>query len=287
MQKTAARWAADPARAETEARSLAFIRKSTADEAITAISLAKVVQALAARKIPIHCRTIADGHPTRFVWDRRQRRFIPAQQVNTDAPQLTLLGPSAGLVKKYWDRLPSGDYMALAHMARLPVKSITPSNELSYLLRMQFADQGLLVSGDAGCVDFQPSPNKPFYPELLSALLPLHVVQVAHHGGRNAHFYNVLLDAGYGRQADHSWLLLSHKTEDVHRPSSIFGSFITEIRKSGDDVQLLFTSRPRLSKVRDFSALIAPATSSPADVGDVRLAFGRRWRVEHHAIKVD
>jgi hypothetical protein len=287
MTKAKARWKADPGRAETEARSLAFIRESTAKEAITAIYLAKVVKALAARKVPIVCRTIDDGQPQRFVWDRRQRRFIPSRQIVTRSPELMLLGPSVGLVKKYWDRLPIGDYMALAHKARIPVRSITPSNELSYVVRMQFAGQGLLISGDAGCVDFRPGDGKPFYPALLSALLPLHVVQVAHHGGRNAHFYNVLLDAGYAQQTDHSWLLLSHKTDDKNRPSSIFGSFVAEVRKSGDDVKLLFTSRPRLDKVRDFTALIAPSTSPPADVGDVRMVFDRRWRVVNHAIKVE
>ncbi len=160
-----------------------------------------------------------DGKPRRFVFDDQQQRFIPGQQIATKGPELILLGPSMGLVKKHWDRLPIGTYMLMAHRSRLPVKSITPSNQLSYVVRLGFAGQGLLVSGDAGCVDFRPSTQADFAPDLLKPLLPLHVIQVAHHGGNNADFYNVLVDCGYGQQTAPSWLLLSHATEDKYRPS--------------------------------------------------------------------
>jgi hypothetical protein len=192
-----------------------------------------------------------------------------------------------GLVKKHWDRLPIGTYVLMAHRSRLPVKSITPSNQLSYVVRLGFAGQGLLVSGDAGCVDFRPSAQADFTPNLLKPLLPLHVIQVAHHGGNNADFYNVLVDCGYGQQTAPSWLLLSHATEDKYRPSPVFGSFIGEVRKAGDDMRLLFTSRPSADKVRDYLPLINPPTGAPADVGDVRLCFdGHDWKVQLHAVQV-
>lgn len=40
------------------------------------------------------------------------------------------------------------------------------------------------------------------------------MIQVAHYGGANAHFYRVLNAAKYPEQHDWSYLLLSHATED-------------------------------------------------------------------------
>jgi hypothetical protein len=187
---------------------------------------------------------LPDGKPRRFIWDNGEERFVPSAQKTTKGPQFLLLAPSKGLVKKHWDHLPIGDYMTAALTERLPVKSITPSNQLSHVMRVEFGRQGILVRGDAGCVDFKPAPRAEFYPALLKPLLPLHVIQVAHHAGNNADFYNVLIEAGYGGQKAKSWLLLSHATKDKHRPSDIFGDFIGEVRSDGDDMALLFTSLP-------------------------------------------
>jgi hypothetical protein len=171
-------------------------RRSTAKDAITAASLRKVVAALRSRKIPIVCRVIDNGLPRRFVWQRGVQRFVEGSQL-LGAPDFNLLGPSRGLVKKHWDRLPIGDYARMTFHLLLPSKSIKPSNQLSYVLRLSFEGQGMLVSGDAGCVDFAPRRGPKFHKTLLDALLPLHVIQVAHHGGNNAQFYNVLLSAQY------------------------------------------------------------------------------------------
>ena len=86
---------------------------------------------------------------------------------------------------------------------------------------MQFAGQGLLITGGAGCVDFRPDRGRKYFPQLLNALLPADVIQVAHHGANNAHFYYVLLASGYGEVARMGprFLLLSHATMDLHRPS--------------------------------------------------------------------
>jgi hypothetical protein len=190
-------------------------------------------------------------------------------------------------VKKHWDRLPIGDYMTAAFTERLPVKSITPSNQLSYVMRVEFGRQGILVCGDAGCVDFKPGTRADFFPDLLAPLLPLHVIQVAHHAGNNADFYNVLIEAAYGKQKAKSWLLLSHATKDKHRPSAVFGDFIGEVRADGDDMALLFTSSPHASKVRQFTELVHPVVGDAGEVGDVRLVFnGRSWRVLKHAIEM-
>jgi hypothetical protein len=190
-------------------------------------------------------------------------------------------------MKKHWDRLPIGDYQRWMFALALPSRSITPSNQLSYVLRLGFEAQGLLVVGDAGCVDFKPGRPSKFYKALLDALLPLHVIQVAHHGGNNAQFYNVLLSAHYATQPAPSRLLLSHATNDAHRPSDLFERFVAAARKKVDNVQLLFTGRPRDAYVRNYKTLIAPPVGIPKAAGDIRLTFdGRSWTVEKHAVQV-
>jgi beta-lactamase superfamily II metal-dependent hydrolase len=279
-------WSQRPDRAAVDARGLALIRKSTARDAINAASLSKVVTALRSRKIPISCRIIEDGIPRRFVWRRDEHRFVEGMQL-VGAPELKLLGPSRSLVKKHWDRLPIGDYMRMMFAVLLPSKRITPSNQLSYVARLGFKRQGILISGDAGCVDFAPGRGSKFFKALLDALLPLHVVQVAHHGGNNAKFYNVLLSAQYASQPSTSALLLSHATNDPDRPSDLFGQFVAAVRKDADNVRIYFTGRPRDAFVKDYQALIAPTVGTPKPAGDIRLAYdGRRWLIEKHAVQV-
>lgn len=280
------RWCNDRSRADSDARTLAYIRLSAAKDAINATSLAEVVSALRSRNIPICCRIIQDGTPQKFVWRSSDRKFVPGRQLVSEGPELMLLGPSEGLVKKHWAKLPIGDYINQLSFLRVSVKSITPSNQLSYILRMSFNGQGILVTGDSGCVDFKQGNGK-YFSSLLNLILPLHVIQVAHHGGNNAHFYNVLLDAGYPAQTDHSLLLLSHATEDRYRPSMEFNAFITESRKPGDDMKLLFTSRPSLNKVSDYKEIIHPPVGTIGNVGDVRLSYtSNNWTVEKHAIRL-
>ena len=281
------RWALDASLIKDDARSLAFLRKGEAQKAINIHSLAAVVRALSARNIPMACHTIRDGIPRRFVWSSSEARITPGEQLATDGPEFRLLGPSDGLVRKHWDRLPIGHYMALATFDRVPVMSISPSNQLSYVIRVAFADQAILVTGDAGCVDFKAGPRGKLHKRLLDALLPLHVIQVAHHAGKNAEFYNVLGEAGYGAQRNRSWLLLSHATDDPKRPSEIFASFLGQVRNPTGQINLLFTSRPQRNKVRDFISLICPPTATPREVGDVRLYYDSSgWHVEKHLIQV-
>ena len=281
------RWTSDRSLIKDDARSLAFLRKGAAQHAINIHSLAAVVRALRARNIPMDCHTIRDGIPRRFVWSSSEARVTPGEQLATDGPEFMLLGPSNGLVRKHWDRLPIGHYMALATFDRVPVMSISPSNQLSYVIRIAFADQAILLTGDAGCVDFKPGSRGRFHKRLLDALLPLHVIQVAHHAGQNAEFYNVLGEAGYGAQRNPSWLLFSHATDDPKRPSEIFASFLGQVQSATGRINLLFTSRPQRNKVRSFTSLICPPTDTPREVGDVRLYYDSSgWHVEKHLIQV-
>lgn len=278
-----ARWTASSSRAATDARTLAAIRRSTAKDAINAVALKAVVDALRVRNLPMRSCTIADGTPRRFAWKAAQGRFVPSIHEASDGPVLTLLGPSDGLVKKHWDRLPIGTYYASVALARLPIKSITPSNQLSYVVRVSFEDQNILITGDAGFVDFS-SGRDSFYPDLLSALAPLQVVQVAHHGGNNAYFYRALMASPFADQQVLTFLLLSHATDDKFRPSSVFAKFIEQLRRPSHPVSILFTTRPQEKFVRDFGDLIEPVSGGPAgDAGDVRLSFdGGNWVVDRH-----
>lgn len=272
-----------PRAAGAQALSLANIRKSAAKDAINAKALHGVMQALRLRNIPVRTEIVPDGTPRRYAWRSAERRFI-AGSLPSDGPELVLLGPSRGLVRKHWNRLPVEDATRVALSFLSEIKSITPSNQLSYVARIGFAEQGILISGDAGCVDFKPARGD-YYPDLLQALMPLHVVQVAHHGGNNAHFYRVLNAAKYPEQADRSLLLLSHATDDPTRPSPAFREFLLGMLKEGDDVQLLFTSRPTHDKVADYQAAIHPVVGGRGDVGDVRVVFeDRRWQVTAHSV---
>jgi hypothetical protein len=95
------------------------------------------------------------------------------------------------------------------------------------------------------------------------------------------------LSAQYASQSESSRLLLSHATDDAHRPSDLFERFVAAARKNVDNVQILFTGRPRDSYVRNYKTLIAPPVGVPKPAGDIRLTFdGRNWTIEKHAIQV-
>jgi hypothetical protein len=272
-----------PEVARAHALSLANIRKGAAKDAINAVALYEVAQALQRRRIPLRSEIIADGMPKRYVWRRNEHRFIPSA-VSGDELELVLLGPSRSLVRKHWNRLPVADAAFVAFRFLSEIKSITPSNQLSYIARIGFAGQGILISGDAGCVDFQEARGQ-YYPALLNAMLPLHVVQIAHHAGNNAHFYRVLAAAKFPEQDARSLLLLSHAANDRTRPSPEFREFLLGTLRQGDDVRLLFTSHPTRDKVADYLAAIHPVVGAPNTVGDVRIAFnGQRWDVKSHAV---
>lgn len=267
----------------------AHIRASAAGKAIKAKALANVVNALKKKGVNTSYRSVDDGKPRRFNWDASNRRFTPVAKANAAEPSLVLLGPSIGLINKHWDLLPIGTYAYAMVLGEVPYKGITESNELSYVGVFEFAEQRVLISGDAGCVDFKPDDGGDFYPELTAEFDTLDIVQIAHHAGHNAHFYNALLASDFVKQDTPAYLLLSHGTLDDDRPSKIFGRFIEKLKKGPDKIQLAFTSTPAEPKVRDFKHLIAPVAGQKGrdKAGDVKLAFdGGTWNLVSHQVEV-
>lgn len=284
-----------------DVRALESLRKSTAAEAITASHLAKVVAAVRQRnsngaRIRIRAETIPEGRPRYFRW--RNGHFQEAGRPGPAELGFHLMGPSQELVASLHENLPIGTYLLAYRAESLNSGSVTPSNRLSYVMRFAMEGQAVLVSGDAGFTDFAPPRSKAFHPDLLKLLQPLHVVQVAHHGGINHRFYEALQAGGLPAQKDWSFLLLSHKTDDPSRPRVEFSRFVALFRDdSRSDVSVLFTSRPQRAKVDDFIDLVhpvAPASATADDVGDVRLTYphppdheraNTRWRVQRHVVK--
>jgi hypothetical protein len=273
-----------PESVPARARSLAHLRKSAAKDAINATALYDVVQALRRRNIPIRSEVIEDGTPRRYRWTQATRRFVAARP-DSDGLCFTLLGPSRSLVQKHRDRLPVLGASKIALAFWREIRSITPSNQLSYIGCFNYDDQAILISGDAGCVDFKLDRNN-YHPKLLAAMKPLHVVQVAHHGGNNAHFYRVLAAAGYPEQEEPSYLLLSHATDDKTRPSDVFRDFVLTALHAHKNAQLLFTSKPKYDKVEDYLSAIHPRVGPCKSEGDIQLQYDKGWQVTAHAIEV-
>ena len=284
----ARRWKDSPELRQVDTVNLAYLRRGVAVDAINALALADVVAALTRRGVPIRCECIASGVPRRFSWKHHERRFTPTTESQSRAPELLLLGPSRDLVRKHWLRLPVGTYVARLTAASIPLKSLTPSNQLSYVMRFGFEEQGVLVAGDAGFVDFHLGRQR-YHPRLLKALLPLHIVQVAHHGGNNAHFYRVLVEAGFLEQPRPAMLILSHATHDKLRPSDAFALFAEGCGPARADggAWLLFTSEPSRERVKSLLALIHPSVGQQEAVGDIRIDFaGSDWCVRKHAVSI-
>ncbi|MCR5855526.1 hypothetical protein [Mesorhizobium sp. J428] len=278
-------WEAVPANA-SQLVTLAAIRKAAAKDAINAAWLNKVVTALRKKRVPIRCSTIPDGTPRRFGWDGSAKRFSPLA-AGDKGPSIVLLGPSDSLVQKYAEKLPVGVY-AMLFETRIPIKPITASNQLSYVMVVEHGQERILISGDAGCVDFRHGRNDPYFPDLLKELSTLNVVQVAHHAGYNSHFYRCLLDAGFPAQGSVTYLLLSHATNDEVRPTPEFSKFIENMALDRRNVSLLFTCQPQEAKVRDVKSVIAPVEGgASSSSGDVRLLFdGTSWTLRRHAVAV-
>ena len=268
---------------------LAGIRKGAASDAINATSLDAVVGALVKRGIPIRFEAITAGEPKRFIWDAINRRF-QKNASGKGALKITLLGPSTTLIKKHRDRLPIAIYQAFALMQVMRIKSITPSNQLSYVLKFQTKANSILVTGDAGLVDAKkpPKTGKGYYfRKILDELSSLDVVQVAHHAGSSAHFYRVLIHADIANQKRQLNLLLSHETHDKHRPSTEFDNFVSIVRGDHDNLRILFTSEPEKQKVLHFVDLIGICVSKHAKVGDIQMQLVcGSWCLKKHAIKV-
>lgn len=296
------RWAANKTALTTDHLALETIRKSAADEAITASNLAEVVMAIKRRHssggshIRIRSEAIAQGTPRYFRWTGSV--FEEANPQSKAELGFHLMGPSHELVEQLHEKLPIGTYLLAFRAEKLTSGTVTPSNRLSYVMRFHLGNQNILIVGDTGFSDFAPPRSQDYHPKLLSLLAPLHVIQVAHHGGINHRFYEALSAAGLPEQTDWSFLLLSHAHHDSTRPRAEFCRFASLFRNDGrNDVSVLFTNQPTPDKVKAIADLIHPPVPSAASDGrsDIRISFphvadsargGTQWRVERHGIEI-
>jgi hypothetical protein len=272
----------------TAALQLAAIQKAAAASAITAKWLDQLVVALKAKGVHIRWEQIPRGAPRYFVWDAVVRRFdetSEAEYAGSVEPKFTLLGPSDYLVSLHSSVIPVGVYLAIGgHILK---KSIRASNQLSYVLLFESEGQGILVCGDAGCVDFVEPATGAYYQTLLDAVNSSKVVQVAHHAGQNSDFYHVLLNSPFAVAATQSYLLVSHAFHDTTRPSYEFEQFAGQLTKLNRPFSLLFTSEPTAAKVASYQGAIHPLQGTgKQNVDDVRLSYGAgAWSVSRHSIQ--
>ena len=270
------------------------IVKGQARDAITAKTLSDVVNALQARnrrsstKTELQCHVIPTNQPLRLGWDAVGQRFARSDQVRNNSPALTVLAPSERLIQKHYKRLPVGNHgFTVAHFG-YDLRDVSPSNQLSYVVRAEHKGQGILISGDTGMVDFVRRSRRPrkYEEAMLKELMPLHVVQVAHHGGRNWYFYEILMEAGYYKSQKQSYLLLSHAVDDHHRPSEVFADFMDDLRKWRSNVRVLFTSRPNADRVAAFRPMLEKPKGPISCEGSIRISFSQgNWSVDRHSVQ--
>lgn len=266
---------------------LALLRGTSAKQAVNAAALNEVVVALKRRNVPVFSRRITDGQPRRFSWDSGMRKFVEAASGRIGGIDLTLLGPSDSLIRKHWHRLPKAvKYEAAIFLHTIPIVSISPSNQLSYVLHFKAEEQGILISGDTGCNDFKLLRGSgEYFPDLIAALSPLNVVQVAHHGGANAHFYRVLQAAAPNGELAETHFLLSHEQFSKSRPSHEFRLFVGNARGREIGPKLLFTSAPKLSNVFGYEDLIHQVAGTKRGAGNIVMEFRADcWHVVSHAV---
>lgn len=280
---------------KSEYTAILQLMKGQARNAINASALDGVVKAIRSRnaqhsrKVSIQCHMIRGGIPKRFVWQAATRRFDSSGSVESTGPSLTVLAPSRKLALKHLSLLPTGPQGLMAMAFRYDLKWITPSNQLSYVVRAEYMDQGVLISGDTGLVDFVTKVRCPrrYHRSLIRQLAPLSVIQIAHHGGRNWYFYEVLMESRFWKRHKPAFLLLSHAVNDSSRPSQIFGKFVADLSGQGCEVSVLFTSQPRHCHVSHFQSQVHGPVGPEFKEGRFSISFdGHAWSVDKHAIKV-
>ncbi|MBU2956115.1 hypothetical protein Q4511_16060 [Paracoccus sp. 1_MG-2023] len=267
--------------------SLRYLVKISARKAINGAALHRLTVALAKAKVVPKYLTISRGIPEDFRWDAALRRFEPASGPGVAETQIALLGPSDWLVGKFRDRLPARAAVYMALTSNIPVKGITPSNDLSYVLTISHAGQTTLICGDTGMWDFKAGRNG-FEKKLLERLTDVSVAQVAHHAGLNRYFYHSLREAWRGRKDAMPYLLVSHAENDAHRPNTEFETFV----RTGwdrDATNLLFTCQPSPAHVTHIRHRLHKLENVPAPMCrcDIRMSYSPAgWAVLKHGIKV-
>jgi hypothetical protein len=268
-------------------QSLNYLTKTAARKAINGAALHRLTAALVKAHVVPQYLTINRGVPEDFHWNATLQRFEPASGPDVAKTQIALLGPSDWLVAKFRDRLPAHSAAFVALLSNIPVKGITPSNDLSYVLTVSHASQTILICGDTGMWDFKVG-RKGFEQKLIDRLTDVSVAQVAHHAGLNRYFYHSLREAWRGRSGVMPYLLVSHAEDDAHRPNAEFEIFV---RTGWDQTasNLLFTCRPLATHVKQFAKRLHKLENVPVPMGrcDVRMRYGPAgWAVLQHGIKV-
>lgn len=272
--------------AEPALYSIARIRKAKVKDAINALALDDLIQATAGTGISVRFEHIAKGQPIEFHWDIADRRFRRGGPLVGNVTRLVVLGPSDLLIKRHAAKLPVQDSIGFALVVRDRLKGISPSNQLSYVIKIEHDEQSVLICGDSGFNDFMT--RKVVEPAIAAELKHISVLQIAHHGGNAYRFYRVLESVWAARPKSPPIMLLSHGENDSFRPIPEFGKLVEVVSFKNADPFIAFTSKPDPVNVQSFKGQVFDATpSAPAPSGDVRLEFAEgQWRCVKHAIQV-
>lgn len=264
--------------------SIARIRRAKVKDAINALALDDLIQATAGTGIRVRFEHIAKGQPIEFHWDSPDRRFRRGGPLVTNGTRLVLLGPSDLLIKRHATKLPVQDSIGLALVVRDRLKGISPSNQLSYVMKIEHDEQSVLICGDSGFNDFMT--KQAVEPAIAAELKHISVLQVAHHGGNAYRFYRVLENVWAGKRGNPPIMLLSHGENDGFRPIPEFGKLVEVVSLKNSPPFIAFTSKPDPLNVQSFRNQIFKATpAAPAASGDVKLEFtAGQWKCVKHAI---
>lgn len=230
--------------------------------------LTKLVNALKAKRIPYRTHIIEIDDPKTFIWNGT-KFTLKSSGASVSQPSITLLAPSICTVNKYKNIL--------------PVLALSESNQLSYISVIKYLSQKILLTGDSGFDHFVDKGS--YRQKLISELKNIHVVEVAHHGGDNGRFYDVLNQAGFSNGSQEKFLLLSHKLQDPVRPNTNFKNFVLAFNQiARNTTKILFTNKPLPQNVVCYSQLISPSVNSNANRDDVCLEFlNNKWNITKHA----
>src|SRR5690606_10383054 len=115
------------------------LRKADASQAITDIHLAKVIEALKKRNVAAKSLHIKDGEPLDLPWDPSGKEFKKCGTAT--GLQARLLAPSKWLIEDLKEKIPIGTFKMLREGVGadepIPLKSVTPNNRLSYVVRFE------------------------------------------------------------------------------------------------------------------------------------------------------
>lgn len=265
--------------------SIARIRKANAKDAINALALDDLVQATAGTGIKVIFEHVAKGQPVEFHWDSTDRRFRRGGPLVPNGTRLVLLGPSDLLIKRHAAKLPVQESIGLALVTRERLRGISPSNQLSYVIKVEHDEQAVLICGDSGFNDFMA--KKVVEPAIAAELKHISVLQIAHHGGNAYRFYQVL-ESLWTKRSNPPIMLLSHGENDTFRPIPEFGKLVEIVSFTNSPPFIAFTSQPDAANVKAYKHQVFMATpGAPAATGVVRLEFtAGQWKCVKHAVQV-